>query len=91
MRKDDAMPLLTKPRTASSTPRRPTNVSLDRALVEEARAMGVNLSQACENGIAAQLARLRRERWLAENAAALESSNAHVDERGLPLAGYRQF
>lgn len=71
--------------------RRPTNVSLDRALVEEARALGINLSQACERGIAAQLAQVRGERWLAENRAALEASNDYVEQHGLPLARYRQF
>jgi antitoxin CcdA len=71
--------------------RKPTNVSLDRGLVEEARALGINLSQACEKGIADQLARVRAERWRAENKAALESSNAFVEEHGLPLAGHRQF
>ena len=71
--------------------RRPTNVSLDRTLVEEARALGINLSQACERGIAAQLVQVRGERWLAENRAAIEASNDYVEQHGLPLARYRQF
>lgn len=33
----------------------------------------------------------RAEDWLRENAAALESSNAWVEENGLPLDQYRQF
>jgi len=76
---------------AESATRRPTNVSLDRALVEEAKAMGINLSQACERGIAVQVAKLRAERWLEENRAAIESSNAYVEAHGLPLARFRQF
>ena len=71
--------------------RRPTNVSLDRTLVEEARALGINLSQACERGIAAQLTQVRGERWLEENRAAIEASNDYVEQHGLPLARYRQF
>ena len=71
--------------------RRPTNVSLDRALVEEAKSLGINLSQACERGIADQLAKTRAERWLDENRASLASSNTFVETRGLPLAGLRQF
>ena len=31
------------------------------------------------------------QRWLAENKAALESSNAYVETHGLPLARYRTF
>lgn len=72
-------------------PLRPTNVSLDRALVDEARALGINLSQACERGIAAQLAETRAARWTQDNREALASSNDHVEARGLPLAGQRQF
>lgn len=32
-----------------------------------------------------------QKEWLAENRAAIESSNAWVDKHGLPLARYRQF
>lgn len=71
--------------------RKPTNVSLDRVLVEEAKAMGINLSQACERGIADQVAKVRAELWLTENREAIESSNAYVEAHGLPLARFRQF
>ena len=73
------------------TQRRPTNVSLNRDLVEQARALGINLSQACERGIIEQLAQTRAEQWADESRAALASSNALVEARGLPLAGNRQF
>ncbi len=76
---------------AGRGPLRPTNVSLDRRLVDEARALGINLSQACERGIAAQLAETRAARWIDENRDALVSSNVHVESRGLPLAGQRKF
>lgn len=81
----------TEPKVAVRSQRRPTNVSLDRALVEEARAVGINLSQACERGIAEQLAKTKAERWVAENREALASSNAYVEAHGLPLAGQRRF
>jgi antitoxin CcdA len=80
-----------QPSPSPRTQRRPTNVSLDRVLVEEARALGINLSQACERGIIEQLAKTRAERWVDENRAALASSNAFVEARGLPLASNRQF
>ncbi|HEY0832319.1 MAG TPA: type II toxin-antitoxin system CcdA family antitoxin [Azospirillum sp.] len=72
-------------------PKRPTNVSLNSDLLEQARALGINLSKACERGIAQQLAEERGRRWLHENRVALESSNAYVEKHGLPLARYRQF
>jgi hypothetical protein len=33
----------------------------------------------------------RAERWLKDNRTALDSSNAHVDLHGLPLAQHRTF
>lgn len=53
--------------------------------------LDINISRACEQGLAAQFAELRGERWLAENANALTSSNGYVAKGGLPLAGNRRF
>lgn len=74
-----------------ATRRVATNISLSAALVEEARALEINLSRACEEGLKAHLAEARRARWLAENRDALESSNAWVETHGLPLASMRRF
>lgn len=71
--------------------RKPTNVSLDVALVEEAKALDVNISLAAAKGLQEAVAKRRAERWLEENKAALESSNAWVEKHGLPLAKYRMF
>ena len=71
--------------------RRPANLSLDTALVDEARALGLNLSAAAEAGLRAAVRQARAERWLAENAEALASSNAWVEAKGLPLARHRPF
>ena len=71
--------------------KRPTNVSLDEALVEEAKALGINLSQACEEGLAAAAKAEREHRWLEENRAAIESFNDYVERHGVPLAHLRQF
>ena len=73
------------------TARKPTNLSLDTNLLQEAKALGINISRSAEAGIAEAVRKSRRERWLLENAAALDSSNAYVDSEGLPLARYRQF
>lgn len=75
----------------SPHPRKATNVSLDIALVAEARLLGINISRACETGLTQQIAQERGRRWKQDNAAALESSNAYVEQHGLPLTRYRQF
>jgi len=76
---------------ASASPRRATNVTLPEELLRAARDLGINLSQACERGLAAEVATARRHRWLAENRAAMQAWNDHVAAHGLPLADYRQF
>lgn len=76
---------------SSVATRRPTNVSLDRDLVDDARALGINLSQACERGLSLQIRETRQDCWLRDNLAALASSNDYVDTNGLPLADHRQF
>ncbi len=76
--------------TAASS-RKPTNISLDTDLVRDARALGVNLSRACEEGLVARIAQERARLWQIDNAEAIASSNAYVEREGLPLAQYRQF
>lgn len=71
--------------------RRPTNVSLPEALTADARSLGINISQACERGLAREVADARARLWLQENERALASSNDYVDSNGLPLANLRQF
>ena len=71
--------------------RRATNVSLPEPPAEEAKALGVNLSRACETGLADAVKRERERRWLEENGAALEAANACVEKHGLPLADLAAF
>ena len=71
--------------------RRPTNVSLDSDLVEEARALDINISRASEEGLERAVREERRRRWIEENREAMEASNAYVCEHGLPLGKYRLF
>ena len=71
--------------------RKPTNLSLDSALLTEAKALGINVSRSAEAGIAEAGKRHKQENWLKENDKALVSSNAHVEAKGLPLARHRQF
>lgn len=81
------MPDAQAPRSA----RKPTNLSLDSALLSEAKALGINISRSAEAGIAEAVKRYKEEQWLQENADALASSNAHVEANGLPLARHRRF
>lgn len=77
-------------RSATKT-RKATNISLDLDLLEQARALEINISRACERGLAEQIEEVRAERWRYENAEALASSNDYAQNKGLPLARLRQF
>jgi len=71
--------------------RKPTNLSIDSKLLEEAKAMDVNLSRAAEEGVKAAVAEARTKYWVKNNSESLKSSNAYVEKHGLPLDKYRQF
>lgn len=78
-------------RAAPSAPRKPTNVTLPEPLLQEARDLGVSLSQACERGLREVVAETRAAKWLRDNHDAIEAWNEYVAKHGLPLAEYRQF
>ena len=71
--------------------RRATNITLPVELFTEARELGLNVSQACERGLKAEIAKSRAARWREENREALTSSNDFVERNGLPLSDFRQF
>ncbi|MBQ0831804.1 type II toxin-antitoxin system CcdA family antitoxin [Marinobacter sp.] len=76
---------------ATKSIRKPTNLSLDSALLKEAKVLGINVSRSAEAGIAEAVKLHKQESWLKDNAKALASSNAYIEANGLPLAKHRQF
>lgn len=82
-----------KPISGSTEPtsKKATNVSLSHHLVEEAKSLGINLSRACERGLAEEIADARSAQWLEENREAIGAWNDYVENNGLPLARFRQF
>lgn len=62
-----------------------TNVSLAENLLAEAKELRINVSQAAEAGVAKAVAEKRAELWLKDNWEAIESSNAYVEQHGLPF------
>lgn len=74
-----------------SVNRRATNLTLSADLLDEAKALHINLSQAAQKGIQEAVGRERARQWLAENADAIKSMNEWVEKNGLPLEKYRMF
>ena len=78
-------------RNSRSASKRATNVSLTENLLSEAKALRINISHAAEVGLAQAIAHRQTELWLEENEEAIDSSNAFVEEHGLPLVKHRMF
>ena len=75
----------------ASPSRKPTNLSIDSELLNEAKALNINLSRAAEDGVKAAVRAAQEQRWKEANAEAIESSNTYVEKHGLPLDKYRPF
>lgn len=69
--------------------RRATSMTLDAALLDEARALGVNLSRAAEEGILAKVRTERARRWKEENAEFIRDYNDWIAEHGIPNSDIR--
>ena len=78
-------------KTMEARVRRPTNVTLPVELVAEAKALQINVSQACESGLARAVMEARRLRWLEENRGAIEAHNAMIERDGPILDEFRSF
>lgn len=63
--------------------KRATNVSINQGLLEEARALEINLSATLEKALEAEVRARKREKWLAENREAIAAYNAHIEEHGV--------
>jgi antitoxin CcdA len=79
------------PKGARIAAKRSTNLTLRESLVQEARMLDINLSQAAEDGIARAVAKARDEQWIARNRAAMASYDAFVEKEGLILEDLRTF
>jgi antitoxin CcdA len=75
----------------SAAPRKSVNLSLDPAVVADAKSLGINLSQTCDRALRAAIKKQREEDWVKENWDAIQSSNAWVEKHGLPFEKYRMF
>ncbi|MGX0879641.1 Potential post-segregation antitoxin [Roseovarius sp. EC-HK134] len=71
--------------------KRATNLTIDPALLDEARSLNINLSATFEASLREAVRARKAAAWLEENRAAIQSSNDWVEKHGLPLERYRQF
>ena len=71
--------------------RKPHDLIVSEALVAEATSLGLDITDAAEQGIARAIKAEKERRWKIDNAEAIKASNDYVAKHGLPLAKYRMF
>ncbi|MEB0136745.1 type II toxin-antitoxin system CcdA family antitoxin [Actimicrobium sp. CCC2.4] len=68
-----------------------THITLSLAVVNEASALGMNVSQTCERLLQDAIRVERERRWAVDNADFVQAYNQTFDAEGLPLAQWRAF
>ena len=75
----------------ASAPKKPTNLSINSDLLQQAKEHHINLSQALELRLAEILRDEKRRSWLEENREAMEEYNQRIETHGVFSDGLRQF
>lgn len=60
-----------------------TNVSVNAALLQQAKAFNINLSSTLEQALIAKLKQLQAAAWQVENKTAINAYNQHVEQNGV--------
>jgi antitoxin CcdA len=68
-----------------------TNLTLSSDVLSEAKALGINLSQACDQFLRDLVRRERERRWREDHAEFIAAYNRTVEAEGLPLDEWRSF
>lgn len=71
--------------------KRAANLSVNSELLDQAKALDINLSATLERALEAEVRTRKRELWLLENREAIAAYNDHVRENGVWSDGVRQF
>ncbi len=74
-----------------NAPKKPTNLSVNSDLLNEAKALKINLSATLEAALINELKVARRALWKAENKQAIDACNQLAETHGLFADKHRVF
>ena len=77
--------------THAVSPKKATNLSLSADVLAEAKGLGINISQACDDFLRELVRKERARRWKEDHAGFIAEYNRIVEAEGLPLAEWRSF
>ncbi len=75
----------------TNAPKKPANLSINSDLLNEAKALKINLSATLESALINELKAARRDFWLAENKEAIDACNELTESHGLFAVKHRVF
>lgn len=86
------LPAQTKPSPRSVlSGKRAANLTLSADVLESAKALGINISQVCDNYLREVVRQEQERRWREEHSEFIDVYNSIVEEEGLPLDQWRSF
>lgn len=68
-----------------------TNITLSVDVLNEAKALGINISQTCDQYLRELVRSERERRWQQDNAEFISAYNQTIEQEGLPLDSWRSF
>lgn len=75
----------------ATSPKKATNITLSADVLEQAKALGINISQSCDQFLREQVRLEQERRWQKENTEFIAAYNLTVETEGRPLAEWRGF
>ncbi|VWX32702.1 conserved hypothetical protein [Limnobacter sp. 130] len=78
------------PRSGASG-KRAANLTLSVDVLESAKALGINISQVCDNYLREVVRKEQERRWRQEHSEFIAAYNSIIEEEGLPLDQWRGF
>ena len=75
----------------TNAPKKPANLSVNSDLLNEAKALKINLSATFESALINEVKAARRDLWSAENKEAIDTYNKLADTHGLFADKHRIF
>ena len=78
------------PRSGASG-KRAVNLTLSVDVLDSAKALGINISQVCDNYLREVVRKEQERRWRQEHSEFITAYNSIIEEEGLPLDQWRSF
>jgi len=75
----------------SNAQKKATNLSINKGLLSEARALKINLSATLEQALTEKVRQERRKQWLEDNQQAIDNCNELAEKSGLFADKHRIF